>query len=259
MSKNTKQVSITVNKKIWDSFVKKVESIEGTTYAKIGPTLTGLIEKHYLSNSDVDVYADRLNKLKEELSDKTTCIDNILLEKKQLTKENSEYVERIQKLENNLKQLTADINQLTRDYESTLEDNQKYDELLYNLEDKVLKLSDENQILTEKVNNKSEENNEIYMKALKNEEKLKNLNSKYKYRIRKLTTDKKILEKECRYLNINKKRRYNSLKDKQSTNNKNNMENSENDLILDNDMSVNQQLQRQYDEYMKQFENIKRK
>lgn len=247
MTKKTKQVSISVDKGVWDDFVKKVESVEGKTYGKIGPTLTNLIREYYLSAAD-DGDDDKIRKLEKELSDNYDRIDNLLMENKELDEENSGYSKKIQQQDKKIGKLNDQINKLTDAYETTICDNEKYDELLNELEDKVLKLSEENQKLIETLNIKSEENEEIYITAIKNEEKYKNTISKYKNQIKKLKNNNKILLKRFRH--DKKAGKADEIKYKNSEDNKK----SDNPAMMET-----QQLQKQYNEYMKQFENIKRK
>ena len=247
MTKKTKQVSISVDKEVWDDFVNKIESVEGKTYGKIGPTLTNLIRKYYLSSSDDSGDNNKITKLEKELSDNYKRIDNLLIQKEELKKENSQYSKKVQELDDKIEGLNNQIIKLTDDYETTLKDNEKYDELLNDLEDKVLKLSEENQRLIESLNIKSEENNEIYITAIKNEEKYINQIYKYKNQIKRLTKNNKILIKRFKYT-------------KKSNNTSNKSRSHKNtDESTDTDTIKAQQLQKQYNEYMKQFENIKRK
>ena len=247
MTKKTKQVSISVDKELWDDFVNKIESVEGKTYGKIGPTLTNLIRKYYLSSSDDSGDNNKITKLEKELSDNYKRIDNLLIQKEELKKENSQYSKKVQELDDKIEGLNNQIIKLTDDYETTLKDNEKYDELLNDLEDKVLKLSEENQRLIESLNIKSEENNEIYITAIKNEEKYINQIYKYKNQIKRLTKNNKILIKRFKYT-------------KKSNNTSNKSRSHKNtDESMDTDTIKAQQLQKQYNEYMKQFENIKRK
>lgn len=247
MTKKTKQVSISVDKEVWDDFVKKIESVEGKTYGKIGPTLTNLIRNYYLSPSDDSEDNKKITKLEKEVSDNYKRIDNLLIQKEELEKENSQYSKKVQELDDKIEGLNNQIIKLTDDYETTLKDNEKYDELLNDLEDKVLKLSEENQRLIESLNIKSEENNEIYITAIKNEEKYINQIYKYKNQIKRLAKNNKILIKRFKYT-------------KKSKNNGNKSRSHKNtDESMDKDTIKAQQLQKQYNEYMKQFENIKRK
>jgi hypothetical protein len=100
MGKNTKQVSISVDKEVWDDFINKIEVVEGKTYGKIGPTLTDLITQYYLSDSKGNFDTKKIQELNDELSSKSAHIDNLLAENKELTKENSTLSKDIKRIVN---------------------------------------------------------------------------------------------------------------------------------------------------------------
>ena len=247
MTKKTKQVSISVDKEVWDAFVKRVESVEGKTYGKIGPTLTNLVNDYYLSDDGESVNVKKINKLQDELDSLKDEYDDLLKENKSLLDENSNYSSQTASLNKDVEKLSNQNEKLSDTYHSLLEDNQKNMELLDKLDEKVSKLSNENQHLIECVTIKSNENKQMYINATKNEEKLKKLNSKYKNKIKKLLNKNKILHKQVRHLKH----------DKKHTKRKINVNSTEN--YQDTQLIQNKQLKNQYDEYMKQFENIKRK
>ena len=99
-------MTLTVDNEIWEKFNTKVEKREGTTYGKLSPIITGLIQDYYLDEKAATTIEDSM--LQQENEKLTTQLNEIKKEQEKLQKSNDKLLQENKKLQDNTKEADTD-------------------------------------------------------------------------------------------------------------------------------------------------------
>jgi len=109
---STKKVTINIDEEVWEKYIKKIEEKEGTTYGKLGKTISELIQTYYLN--------DEITMDNTELTQEIIQIKESI---KKLKKENKRIDDEIFSLKisdeniiHKIKDNTIDIDKLRKEY-----------------------------------------------------------------------------------------------------------------------------------------------